>query len=46
MDMTKEMFGGTWIEIPSQRSPPGRLPVSISAKEIQLLDFFMSYVFK
>lgn len=41
----KEMFEGTWIEIPSQRSAPGRVPVSISAKEIQLLNF-MSYVFK
>lgn len=42
----KEMFEGAWIEILSQQSAPGRVPVSISAKKIQLLIFFMSYVFK
>lgn len=36
----KEMFEGTWIEIPSQRSSPWRVPLSISAKEIQLPNFF------
>lgn len=42
----KEIFEGARIEIPSQRSAPWRVPVSISAKEIQLPNFFMSYVFK
>lgn len=42
----KETFEGTWIEIPSQRSAPGRAPVSNCAKEMQHRDFFMSYVFK
>lgn len=46
MDMTKEIFEGTWIEIPSQRSASERVPVNISANEIQLLIFFVSSVFK
>lgn len=35
----KEMFEETWNEIAAQRSAPGTVLVSISTREMQLLNF-------